>query len=90
MALQAVLLKELTVVLGRCVPVASLHEGISQQHRETVTVQTPCAQPAILKGAIWVVSHLRQELGRFEFSKKNIPARQQAIGKDHKEGIRAW
>jgi hypothetical protein len=52
MALQAVLLKELTVVLRRCVPVASLHEGISQQHRETVTVQTPFAQPAILKGAI--------------------------------------
>jgi hypothetical protein len=52
-ALQAMLLEESTVVLRR--------------HREAVTLQTPRAQPAVLKGAIRVVSHLRQELGRLEF-----------------------
>jgi hypothetical protein len=40
-ALQAVLLEELTEVLERRVPVANLHEGIPQQHREVVMVQTP-------------------------------------------------
>jgi hypothetical protein len=60
-ALQAMLLKEPTIVLGRRVPIASLHEGIPQQHREAVTVQTPRAQLAVLKGAIRVVSHLRQD-----------------------------
>jgi hypothetical protein len=51
-ALWAVLLKEPTVVLRRCVPIASLHEGIPQQHREAVMVQTPRAQTVILKGAV--------------------------------------
>jgi hypothetical protein len=68
------LLKELTVVLERRVPIASLHDGVSQHHREAMMVQTPHAQPAVLKGAVCVVSHLRQELGRLEFSKKNILA----------------
>jgi hypothetical protein len=72
--LQAVLLKELIVVLRRHVPVASLHDSVPQQHREAVIVQTPCALPAILKGAVRVVSQLRQEFGRLEFSMKNIPA----------------
>jgi hypothetical protein len=51
-ALQAVLLKEPTVVLGSLVPIASLHEGVPQQHREVVMVQTPHAQSAVLKGAV--------------------------------------
>jgi hypothetical protein len=83
------LLKEPTIILRRRVPIASLHEGIPQQHREAMTVQNPCAQPVVLNGAVRVVSHVRQELGRLEFSNKNIPARQQAIGKYHNERIRA-
>jgi hypothetical protein len=64
--LQVMLLKEPTVVLGRCVPIASLHEGIPQQHREVMTVQTPHVQPAVLKGAVSVISHLRQDFGSLE------------------------
>jgi hypothetical protein len=51
-ALQAVLLEEPTVVLRRPIPIASLHEGVPQQHREAMTVETPRAQPAVLKGAV--------------------------------------
>jgi hypothetical protein len=69
--LQAVLLEELTVVLWRRVAIASLHEGIPQQHGEVVMVQTPHAQSAVLKGAVRVVSHVRQEFGRLEFLMKN-------------------
>jgi hypothetical protein len=58
--LQAVLIEELTVVLERHVPVASMHKGVLQQHREAMTVQTPHLQPAVHKGTIQVVSHLRQ------------------------------
>jgi hypothetical protein len=72
--LQTVLLEELTIVLRRPIPIASLHESIPQQHREAVTVQTPRAQPAIRKGAVQVVSHMRQEFGRLELSMKNILA----------------
>jgi hypothetical protein len=69
--LQAVLLEEPTVVLRRHVAIASLHEGIPQQHGEVVTVQTPRAQSAVLKGALRVVSHVRQEFERLEFLMKN-------------------
>jgi hypothetical protein len=85
-ALQAMLLKESTIVLRRHVPVASLHKGIPQQHREAMTLQTPRAQPAILKCAIRVVSHLKQEFGRLEFSMKDIQARHQGYQKNHKGG----
>jgi hypothetical protein len=46
-ALQAMLLKEPTVVLWGSVPVASVHNGIPRQQREAVTVQTPHAQAVI-------------------------------------------
>jgi hypothetical protein len=71
-ALQAVLLEELTVVFGRHVSIASLHEGIPQQHGEAVMVQTPRVQLAILKGAVLVVSHLRQKLGNVRIFKEEI------------------
>jgi hypothetical protein len=58
-ALQPMLI-EPTVVLWGSVPVASLHKGIPQQQREAVTVQAPRTQTAVLKGAVQVVSHLRQ------------------------------
>jgi hypothetical protein len=64
--LQDVLLEEPTAILGRCVPIASLHEGIPQQHREVVMVQTPHAQPAVQKGVASVISHLRQDFGSLE------------------------
>jgi hypothetical protein len=51
-ALQAVLLIEPTVVLWGSVPIASLQKGIPQQQRKAVTMQTPRAQAAILKGAV--------------------------------------
>jgi hypothetical protein len=70
--MQLVLLIEPTVVLWNSVPIASLHMGIPQQQREAVTVQAPHAQTAVLEGAIRVVSHLRQKLGRLEFFKKRI------------------
>jgi hypothetical protein len=73
-ALQAVLLIEPIEILWGSIPIASLHKGIPQQQREVVMVQTPHAQVAVLKGVVRVVSHLRQELGRLEFSKKNIPS----------------
>jgi hypothetical protein len=65
------LLIEPTIVLWGFVPIVSLHKGIPQQQRETMTVQAPRAQMAALEGAVRVVSHLRQKLGRLEFSKKN-------------------
>jgi hypothetical protein len=61
--LHAMLLKEPTLVLWGSVLIASLHKGIPQQQREVVTVQTPCAQAAVLEGAVRVVSQLRQKLG---------------------------
>jgi hypothetical protein len=51
-ALQAVLLKEPTVVLCGSVPIANLHKGIPQQQREVMMVQTPRAQADILEGAV--------------------------------------
>jgi hypothetical protein len=51
-ALQTVLLIEPTIVLWVSVPIANLHEGIIQQQREVMTVQTPHAQTAILEGAV--------------------------------------
>jgi hypothetical protein len=74
-ALQLMLLIEPTVVLWGSVPIASLHEGIPQQQRKAMTVQAPHAQTVVLKGAVRVVSHLRQKLGRLEFSKKNNATR---------------
>jgi hypothetical protein len=74
--LHDVLLKEPTIVLGRHVLVAHLDEGVPQQHREAVTVQTPRAQPAILKGVVRVVSHLRQEFGISEFLTKKSQMRE--------------
>jgi hypothetical protein len=69
-ALQAMLLKELTVVLWGSVSVACLHKGIPWQQREAVMVQTPHAQAAILEGAVRVVSHLRQKLGKVRVFKE--------------------
>jgi hypothetical protein len=74
-ALQPMLLIESTIVLWGSVPIASLHEGIPQQQRKAVTVQAPHAQTAVLKGAVRVVSHLRQKLKKLEFSKKNNATR---------------
>jgi hypothetical protein len=51
-ALQAVLLKEPTIVLWGFVPVASLHKGIPQQQREVVMVKTPRVQVVILESAV--------------------------------------
>jgi hypothetical protein len=68
--LQVVLLTEPTVVLWAFVPVASLHKGIPQQQREVVTVQTPRVQVTVLEGAVWVVSHLRQKLGKVRIFKE--------------------
>jgi hypothetical protein len=65
-----VLLVELTVVLWGSVPVASLHKGISEQQRKVVMMQTPCAQVGILKGAVRVVSHLRQKLEKIRIFKE--------------------
>jgi hypothetical protein len=64
------LLMELTVVLWSSVPIANLHKGIPQQQREAVMVQTPCAQAAILEGAVQVVSHLRQKQGNVRIVKE--------------------
>jgi hypothetical protein len=58
--LQAVLLEEPPVVLGNLIPVASLHKGIPQQQRKSMMVQTPHAQPDVLKSAVRVISHVRQ------------------------------
>jgi hypothetical protein len=70
--LQDVLLIEPTIVLWGFVPVASLHKGIKQQQREAVTVQTPRAQAVVLKGAVQVVSHLIQKLGKVRIFKEEI------------------
>jgi hypothetical protein len=51
-ARQALLLVEPSAVLGNLISVASLHEGIPQQHREAMMVQTPRAQLAVLVGAV--------------------------------------
>jgi hypothetical protein len=64
-------------VLGNLLSVASLHEGVPQHHGEVVTVQTPCAQPAILEGTVRVVYHMREDFRRLEFSKMDNPAQQQ-------------
>jgi hypothetical protein len=69
-ALQTVLLIELTIVLWGFVPIASLHKGITQRQREVVTVQTPRVQTAVLEGAVRVVSHLRQKLGKVRIFKE--------------------
>jgi hypothetical protein len=45
---QAVLHVEPPTVLKNLLSVASLHEGVLQQHGEAMTVQTPHAQPAII------------------------------------------
>jgi hypothetical protein len=68
--LQAVLLIEPTVVLWGSLPIASLHKGIPQQQREAVTMQTPHVQATILEGAVRVVSHLRQKLGKVRIFKE--------------------
>jgi hypothetical protein len=58
---QAVLYVELPTVLGNLLSIASLHEGLPQQHGEVVVVQTPRAQPAVLVGTVRVVYHLRED-----------------------------
>jgi hypothetical protein len=67
LALQVVLLEEPPVVLVNIVPVVSLHEGVPQQQREAVMVQTSRAQPAVLKGAVRVIFHLRQDFCKIRF-----------------------
>jgi hypothetical protein len=49
---QAILHVEPPTVLGNFLSVASLHEGVPQQHGEAVMVQTPHAQPTILIGTV--------------------------------------
>jgi hypothetical protein len=60
---------ELPTVLGNLLSVASLHEGIPQQHEEAVTMQTPHAQPTVLVGTIRLVYHLREDFRGLECSK---------------------
>jgi hypothetical protein len=67
--LQVMLLKEPAIVLWGSVPVASLHKDIPQQQRETVIVQTPRAQAAILEGAVRVI-HPRQKFGNVRIFKE--------------------
>jgi hypothetical protein len=57
------------MVLRNLLSVASLHEGVPQQHGKVVMVQTPHAQPAVLIGTIRVVYHLREDFKPLEFSK---------------------
>jgi hypothetical protein len=86
-ALQAMLLKELSVVLRNLIPIASLHEGILQQQREVVTMQTPHAQPIILKGAVRVISHLRQDFWKIRiYDERYSSSTSKAIEKDNKGG----
>jgi hypothetical protein len=49
---QAMLFVEPPAVLGSLLAIASLHEGVPQQHGEAMAVQTPHAQPSILEGTI--------------------------------------
>jgi hypothetical protein len=56
-------------VLRNLLSLASLHESVPQQHVEVMTVQAPCAQPAILVGTIQVVYPLREYFKRLEFPK---------------------
>jgi hypothetical protein len=65
---KTVLHVESPTVLENLLSIASLHEGIPQQHGEAVTVQTPRAQPAILVGTV-LVYHLREDFKGLEFSK---------------------
>jgi hypothetical protein len=74
---QAVLHVEPPTVLGNLLSVASLHEGVPQQHGEAVMVQTPRVQPAVLVGTISVVYHLREDFKRLEFSRIDNLAQQQ-------------
>jgi hypothetical protein len=69
-ALQTMLLKEPIVVFRGSIPIAYLHKDIPQQQREALTVQTPHAQVAVLEGAVRVVSHLRQRLGKVRVFKE--------------------
>jgi hypothetical protein len=68
--LQTMPLKEPTVVFRGSIPIAYLHKDIPQQQREALTVQTPHAQVAVLEGAVRVVSHLRQRLGKVRVFKE--------------------
>jgi hypothetical protein len=82
-----VLLKEPPVVLGNIVPVASLHEGVPQQQREVVTVQTSRVQPAVLKGAVRVIFHLRQDFCKIRiYDERYSTSTAKAMGKDNKGG----
>jgi hypothetical protein len=69
-ALQVVLLIKPTIVLWGSVLIASMHKGIPQQWMEAVTVQTPHTQEPVLEGAVGVVSHLRQKLGKVRIFKE--------------------
>jgi hypothetical protein len=66
---QIVLHVEPPTILRNLLSVASLHEGVPQQHGEAVMVQTPRVQPVILVGTVRVVYHLGEDFKELEFSK---------------------
>jgi hypothetical protein len=81
------LLEEPPTVLRNLILTASLHEGIPQQQRKGVMVQTPHAQPAILKSTVRVTSHLRQEFWKLRiYGERYSSSTAKAIKKDNKGG----
>jgi hypothetical protein len=87
--LQAVLLIEPPIVLGNLILVASLHKDVPQQQRKALMVQTPLAQSAVLKGAVRVISHLRQDFWKIRiYDEEILQLDSKAIRKITKAGIR--